>query len=119
MLFKKLILKFLILFSDPIWVILHVDSGGTLALMQQMNKMTELGAMPQDFGEENPSINPFAPTLTLDKFKSDHENVMPFNVSNSSEASYNVPCPTGNPSGGSISNIRNSEPDNDGDVAMS
>ncbi|KAK7082690.1 hypothetical protein SK128_002555 [Halocaridina rubra] len=46
-------------FGDTIWVILPVDSGGTLALMQQMVNFKELGST-----EANPPVklaNPFAP----------------------------------------------------------
>lgn len=49
------------LFSDTIWVILQVDSGGTLALMQQMVNLKELGSSPPLVeGSLSSPPNPFA-----------------------------------------------------------
>lgn len=50
-------------FGDTIWVILPVDSGGTLALMQQMVNFKELGSPPSAAPTTPPVrlANPFAP----------------------------------------------------------
>ncbi|KAG7164931.1 ILRUN-like, partial [Homarus americanus] len=50
-------------FGDTIWVIVQVDSGGTLALMQQMVNLKELGS-PPSATQSTPTTtfaNPFAP----------------------------------------------------------
>ncbi|KAA0184961.1 hypothetical protein HAZT_HAZT005157 [Hyalella azteca] len=60
-------------FGDTIWVILQVDDGGTLALMQQMMNLKELGSSPPVAPPPSPahaaaaaatscsSLNPFSP----------------------------------------------------------
>lgn len=50
-------------FGDTIWVIVQVDSGGTLALMQQMVNLKELGSPPSATQSTSTTVfaNPFAP----------------------------------------------------------
>ncbi|XP_069945128.1 protein ILRUN-like isoform X1 [Cherax quadricarinatus] len=49
-------------FGDTIWVIVQVDSGGTLALMQQMVNLKELGSPPAaTHSTPTTFANPFAP----------------------------------------------------------
>ncbi|KAF2367035.1 Next to BRCA1 central domain [Trinorchestia longiramus] len=62
-------------FGDTIWVILQVDDGGTLALMQQMVNLKELGSSPPTAPPPSPAhagavaaaasssigLNPFSP----------------------------------------------------------
>ena len=49
--------------TDTIWVIVQVDSGGTLALMQQMVNLKELGGSPPPTTTTHTTTttNPFAP----------------------------------------------------------
>ncbi|CAB4069848.1 Uncharacterized protein C6orf106 homolog,Uncharacterized protein C6orf106 [Lepeophtheirus salmonis] len=46
-------------FGDPIFVIISVEIGGTLALTQQLNNFSELGQSPHD-RSNSASNNPFA-----------------------------------------------------------
>ncbi|KAK8385443.1 hypothetical protein O3P69_016335 [Scylla paramamosain] len=51
-------------YGDTIWVIIQVDSGGTLALMQQMVNLKELGGCPPPSTTTHTTTtttNPFAP----------------------------------------------------------
>ncbi|XP_076063256.1 protein ILRUN [Oratosquilla oratoria] len=52
-------------FGEAIWVIIQVDSGGTLALMQQMVNLKELGSPlhPSISAPSSTQHNPFAPSL--------------------------------------------------------
>lgn len=52
------------LFSDTIWVILQVESGGTLALMQQMVNLKELGTSTAVSNSTINHSNPFANSRT-------------------------------------------------------
>ncbi|KAG0730403.1 hypothetical protein GWK47_000294 [Chionoecetes opilio] len=60
-------------YGDTIWVIVQVDSGGTLALMQQMVNLKELGGCPPPTATTHTTTttNPFAPNHNLH-----HPNVL-------------------------------------------
>ncbi|KAL7648486.1 UNVERIFIED_CONTAM: hypothetical protein RMT77_000392 [Armadillidium vulgare] len=70
-------------FGDTIWVILQVDSGGTLALMQQMVNLKELGSSPPTSDGSIATSNPFGNSSFLSRSSSN--NI--FNAANSSENS--------------------------------
>ena len=98
-------------------MIIQVDSGGTLALMQQMSNMTELGSTPhtKDSGNNVSEINPFGQT-----FGKTNEMPIDGSVFNGNPSNIvSVSCPT-NSFSESIASLRNNDhQDNDSDTAMS
>ncbi|KAK4323865.1 hypothetical protein Pmani_005502 [Petrolisthes manimaculis] len=104
-------------FGDNIWVIVQVDSGGTLALMQQMVNFKELGSPPPSSTNTTTTsptfTNPFAPPyLTHQPQPESHQPQLQHINGNLPQ---NLPSETG-----LSSPLIPSRPvDGDGDVGMS
>lgn len=104
-----------LLSPDTIWVIVQVDSGGTLALMQQMVNLKELGGSPPptSITHTTTTTNPFAPTHTHPSLHQPNGNLIPPILPSS------PPRPLQDPSLGMQGPMPPSLPNQDDDTGMS
>ncbi|XP_050719920.1 protein ILRUN-like [Eriocheir sinensis] len=101
-------------YGDTIWVIVQVDSGGTLALMQQMVNLKELGGSPPptSITHTTTTTNPFAPTHTQPHHQPNGNLIPPLLPSS-------PPRPLQDPSLGIQGPVPPSLPNQDEDTGMS